>query len=61
MESGSQRRSGPSFVSLIGGIANDAKQLLVQEVALAKLEVQYELRKVKTKAIALGIGIGVST
>jgi hypothetical protein len=47
------------LVSLVGGIASDAKELLLQEVALAKLEVQYELREAKTKAIALGIGIGV--
>jgi hypothetical protein len=37
-------------VSLIGGIANDAKELLLREVALTKLEVQYELRKAKSKA-----------
>lgn len=61
MESRSQQRSGPSLVSLVGGIANDAKDLLLQEVALAKLEVQYELRKAKTKAIALGVGIGACT
>ena len=61
MERGSPRGLGPSFVSLIGGIANDAKELLLREVALTKLEVQYELRKAKSKAIALGIGIGIST
>jgi hypothetical protein len=58
MDNGSQQLSEPSFVSLVGGIANDAKELLLQEVALTKLEVQYELRKAKTAAIALGIGIG---
>jgi hypothetical protein len=58
MDTESQHVSGPSFVSLLGGIANDAKELLLQEVALTKLEVQYELVKVKTAAIALGIGIG---
>ena len=58
MDTGSQHVSGPSFVSLIGGMANDAKELLLQEVALTKLEVQYELLKAKTAAIALGIGIG---
>jgi hypothetical protein len=42
---------------LLGGIANDAKELLLQEVALTKLEVRYELLKAKTAAIALGIGI----
>ena len=61
MERVSPRRVRPSFVSLIGGIANDAKELLMREVALTKLEVQYELGKAKSKAIALGIGIGVST
>jgi hypothetical protein len=58
MDNGSQHLSEPTFVSLLGGIANDAKELLLQEVALTKLEVQYELRKAKTAAIALGIGIG---
>jgi len=60
MERITPRRIGPSFVSLIGGIANDAKELLLREVALTKLEVQYELRKAKSKALALGIGIGIS-
>jgi len=58
MDNGSQHLSEPSFVSLLGGIANDATELLLQEVALTKLEVQYELRKAKTAAIALSIGIG---
>jgi uncharacterized membrane protein len=58
MENGSQHLSAPSFVSLLGGIANDVTELLLREVALTKLEVQYELRKAKTAAIALGIGIG---
>ena len=60
MERITPRRIGPSFVSLIGGIANDAKELLLREVALTKLEAQYELRKAKSKALALGIGIGIS-
>ena len=58
MDNGSQHVSEPSFVSLLGGIANDAKELLVQEVALTKLEVQHELLKAKTAAISVGIGIG---
>ena len=60
MERGSPRRVGPGFVSLIGGIATDAKELLLREVALIKLEVQYELHKAKSKAITLGVGIGVT-
>ena len=58
MDNGSQHPSAPSIASLLGGIANDATELLLREVALTKLEVQYELRKAKTAAIALGIGIG---
>ena len=59
MDNGPQHLSESSFVSLLGGIANDAKELLLQEVALAKLEVQNELRKAKTAAIALGSAIGI--
>lgn len=59
MDNGSQYRAEPSFASLLGGIANDAKVLLLQEVALTKREVQYELRKAKTAAVALGSAIGI--
>ena len=58
MENGSQHIPEPSFVSLLGGIASDAKDLLMREAALTKLEVQCELRKATSTAIALGIGIG---
>ena len=58
MDKGSLHPEAPSFVSLVSGIAKDAKDLLLQEMALTKLEVKYELRKAKTAAIALGIGIG---
>ena len=59
MDNGSQHTSEPSVAALLGGIVNDVKDLLVQELALTKLEVQDTLRKAKTAAIALGIGIGV--
>ena len=58
MDNGSQHPQAPSIVALVSGIANDAKDLLLQELAQTKLEVKYELRKAKTAAIALGIGIG---
>jgi len=58
MDNGSQQAAETSFVALVSGIANDAKVLLLQEMALTKLEVKYELGKAKTAAIALGIGIG---
>jgi hypothetical protein len=50
----------PSLAALLGGIVNDAKELLVEEVRLTKLEVQDKLRKAKTAALTLGIGIGVA-
>lgn len=59
MDNGSPQFSEPSLVSLLGGIANDTKDLLLQEVALIKLEAQYELHKAKSSAIALSIGIGI--
>jgi len=58
MDNESQHIPEPSLVSLLGGIASDAKDLLMREMALTKLEVQCELGKAKTTAIALGIGIG---
>src|SRR4029450_830407 len=60
MTKGSQHNSGTSFTSLVGDLASDANELLRQEVARTKLEVQYELRKAKTAAMALGVGIGVA-
>jgi Putative Actinobacterial Holin-X, holin superfamily III len=59
MDNGSQHTLEPSVAVLLGGIVNDVKALLVQELALAKLEVQDTLGKAKTAAVALGIGMGV--
>ena len=61
MDNGSHHSTEPSLTALLGGIVSDAKDLLVQEVALTKLEVQDELRKAKSAAISLGIGIGIVT
>lgn len=55
-----QQTSEPSLASLIGGIINDAKDLMVHEFTMAKLEVESELRKTKTAAISFGIGAGVA-
>ncbi len=59
MNNGLRHISQPSFGSVLGGIAIDAKDLLIRQVALTKLEVCYELRKGLTAAIALGIGLGI--
>jgi hypothetical protein len=48
-------------MALLGGILNDAKDLLVQQLMLARLEGQDELRQIKTAALLLSIGIAVST
>ena len=50
----------PSLAALIGGIINDARDLLLQEFTMAKLEVQDKLRKTKAAVISLGIGISIA-
>jgi len=59
MENLSHHTVEPSVAVLLGGIVNDAKELLEQEVSMLKLEARAELRKAKSAAIALGIGIGI--
>jgi hypothetical protein len=60
MPNQSQPGSEPSLAALLGDIINDAKDLMVHEFTMAKLEVQDELRKTKTAAISLGIGISIT-
>jgi hypothetical protein len=52
--------SDSSLASLIGGIINDAKDLMVHEFVMAKLEMQNELRKTKAAAISFAIGAGIT-
>lgn len=59
MKAGLQTQAEPSWASLFTGIADEAKELLLREVALTKLEVRYELVKAKSAAISLGIAIGI--
>jgi hypothetical protein len=54
-----QSEGQPSLASLVGGIVNDAQQLIRQEVALARREIQDELNKIKTAALSVGVGVGV--
>ena len=60
MDTRSSRPAAPSLAALLGGIMHDAKDLLLQELTLAKLEGHDELRQIKTAVILLGIGVGVS-
>jgi len=48
------------LASLIGGIINDAKDLLLHEVVMAKLEMQSELQKTKAAAISFAIGASIA-
>jgi hypothetical protein len=59
MEQDSSPRSETSVATLIGGIVNDAKDLLINEFTIAKLEIQQEMRKTKAAALAFAVGAGV--
>jgi hypothetical protein len=50
----------PTLAQLVGDLANDAKQLLRQELALAKHEIHEEVRKAKLALVSLGVGIGIA-
>lgn len=49
----------PTMAQLFTGLVNDAKELLRQELALAKHEIRGELRKTMWGVSSLGIGIGI--
>jgi Putative Actinobacterial Holin-X, holin superfamily III len=50
----------PSLAQLVGELVDDAKQLLRQELALAKHEIHQEVRKTKNALVSLGVGIGIA-
>jgi len=60
MAQDSSPRSETSVATLIGGIVNDAKDLLLNEFTIAKLEIQQEMRKTKSAALAFAVGAGVA-
>ena len=60
MDNRAQHSAEPSLAALLCGIMHDAKDLLVQELTLAKLEGHDELRQIKTAALLLGIGGGLA-
>lgn len=60
MANESQRTSESSLAALLGSSIHDVQDLLGQELTRTKLEVQDELRKIKTAAFTLGIGVGVA-
>ena len=48
------------MAQLFTGVVSDAKELLRQELALAKLEVREEIRRTTSAMISLGIGGGIA-
>jgi hypothetical protein len=52
--------SEPTLMQLMSGLVSDTKLLLRQELALAKQEIQEEVRKTKTALVCLGAGIGIA-
>lgn len=59
MAQDSSPRSETSVATLIGGIVNDAKDLLINEFTIAKLEIQQEMRKTKSAALSFAMGAGI--
>ena len=49
-----------SFAMLLEGLIHDIKNLIAQEIRLAKHEVLHELGKARTAAVSIGAGIGVA-
>jgi Putative Actinobacterial Holin-X, holin superfamily III len=60
MDTRAPHPAAPSLAALLGGIMQDAKDLLVQELTLATLEGHEELGHLKTASLSMGIGAGVA-
>jgi len=60
MENPSSPDSAASLASLIGGVVNDAKDLLLHELTIAKLEIQSEWHKTKEAAVSFAVGAGIA-
>lgn len=53
-------KSGPTIAQLVSDLMTDASQLIHQEMALAKHEIQGEIRKTTGALTALGVGLGLA-
>jgi len=51
-----QTQQESNMSTLVAGIVNDAQQLIRQEMALARSELQQEWSKIKTAAMSLAVG-----
>jgi len=52
--------SEPTFTQLVGDLLTDLRQLMRQELALAKHEIRGEIRKATGASIALGVGASLA-
>lgn len=57
---GSQRPTEPSFTSLVEGLMEDFRNLIVQEIRLAKHEFQQEIGRARAAAVSVSVGIGLA-
>lgn len=55
-----QSGSDVSVTSLVGGIVNDAQELMKQQFALLKAEVREDMRKTTEASTALGVGVAAT-
>jgi uncharacterized protein YjbJ (UPF0337 family) len=58
--SGQETKATTEYTSFIDGIVNDAKDLLLHELTIAKLEIQSELHKTKEAAVSFAVGAGIA-
>jgi hypothetical protein len=49
----------PTLMQLVTDLVSDAKELLRQELVLAKYEITQEVHKTKSALISLGAGVGI--
>ena len=57
---GSQLPARPSFTSLVEKLIEDFRNLIVQEIRLAKHEFEHEVGKAKAAAVSMSVGIGLA-
>jgi hypothetical protein len=55
-----QNHSEQSMASLVGGIVGDVQDLIKQQLALTRKEIEADLRKTREAATLLGVGIGIA-
>ena len=59
-DSGQETKATTEYASLISATVTDAKDLLLHELTIAKLEIQSELHKTKEAAVSFAIGAGIA-